>query len=81
MISALEAKQRALASSPTFRRDMDAIEAAIKSAADHGEFDIYVTDICDSNRDVYAKELRDNGYSPVYSIGPGGRPGMTIKWL
>ena len=80
MISASEVKQRALAASPTFKRDMDTIEAAIKSAADCGEFEVYVTGICDNNRDAYVKELGNNGFSPSYSMGPGGRSGMTISW-
>jgi disulfide oxidoreductase YuzD len=76
MINASEAKARSLAASPTFKHDMDVIEAAIKSATDKGEFEVYVTDICDNNRDVYVKELKDIGYSPYYS----GCSGMTIKW-
>ena len=80
MISASEAKQRSLAASPAFKRDMDTIEAAIKSAADRGDFSVYVTGICDNNRDAYIKELGANGFRPSYSMGPGGRSGMTVSW-
>ena len=80
MISASEAKQRSLAASPAFKRDMDTIEAAIKSAADHGGFNVYVTGICDNNRDAYLKELGDSGFRPSYTMGPGGRSGMNISW-
>ena len=80
MISASEAKQRSLAASPAFKRDMDTIEAAIKSAADRGDFSVYVTGICDNNRDAYLKELGDSGFRPSYTMGPGGRSGMTVSW-
>ena len=80
MISASEAKQRSLAASPAFKRDMDTIEAAIKSAADRGDFSVYVTGICDNNRDAYLKELGDSGFRPSYTMGPGGRSGMNISW-
>ena len=80
MISASEAKQSSLAASPAFKRDMDTIEAAIKSAADRGDFSVYVTGICDNNRDAYLKELGDSGFRPSYTMGPGGRSGMNISW-
>lgn len=80
MISALEAKQRALAASPAFKRDTDTIEVAIKTAADHGDFSVHVTGICDNNRDAYLKELSNSGFRPSYSTGPGGRSGMDISW-
>lgn len=80
MITASEAKQRSLAASPTFKKDMDTIEAAIKSAADRGEFNVHVTGIYDNNRDAYLRELNNNGFRPSYTTGPGGRSGMDISW-